>query len=214
MKSRLLFFFLLLTSLLVEVTYGQTGGPKKIAGQILAERANAGFNQSVTVLNSSNQASSATDNAGKFSILANEGDLLVFSALNLEPARRIITADDLKGNLVVIKMTIKSIELKEVAINKYPNITAESLGIIPYGMKKYTAAERKLYTASSGGDGLLNMFSGRADMLEKELKVEEKERLYAKIEYLFEDDYYTERLHIPVIKVLMFSTVATPFSSV
>jgi hypothetical protein len=48
-------------------------------------------------------------------------------------------------------------------------ITAESLGIIPYGQKKYTPAERKLYTATSGGgiDGLLNTISGRKAMLKK-----------------------------------------------
>jgi chromosomal replication initiation ATPase DnaA len=47
-------------------------------------------------------------------------------------------------------------------------ITAESLGIIPYGQKK-TPAERKLYTATSGGgiDGLLNTISGRKAMLKK-----------------------------------------------
>lgn len=199
MKSRLSLLFLLLSFSFVEVACGQAGKPNKILGQILIEGANTGLNQSVTVLNSSNQASSVTDNNGKFPLFANEGDLLVFSALNLEPVRRMVTADDLKGNVVLIKMAVKSIELEEVAINKHPNITAESLGIIPYGMKKYTAAERKLYTASSGGDGLLNMFSGRTEMLEKELKVEDKERLYAKIEYLFEDEYYTERLHIPVL---------------
>ncbi|TCN53027.1 hypothetical protein D0809_21205 [Flavobacterium circumlabens] len=197
MKAPLLFFFLLLTCLVVEVTYGQAGMPKKISGKILIEGSNALLPQSVTILNSSSQTTSVTDEKGTFSIFAKEGDVLFFSAVNLEAVRRIVTAEDLKGNVVFIKMAIKSIELKEVAINKHPNITAESMGIIPYGMKKYTPAERKLYTASSGGDALLNMFSGRADMLEKELKVEEKERLYAKIEYLFEDSYYTERLHIP-----------------
>jgi hypothetical protein len=42
-------------------------------------------------------------------------------------------------------------------------------GIISYGQKKvYTPAERKLYTATSGGiDGLLNTISGRKAMLKK-----------------------------------------------
>jgi hypothetical protein len=197
MKLSPLFFFLLLTFLAVKVTYGQTVKPKKISGKILIEDSNTILNQSVTVLNSSSQMTSATDENGMFSLLAKEGDVLFFSAVNLEPARRVVTAEDLKGNLILVKMAVKSIELKEVAINKHPNITAESMGIIPYGTKKYTPAERKLYTASSGGDALLNMFSGRGEMLEKELKIEEKERLFSKIEYLFGDDYYTERLHIP-----------------
>ena len=67
-------------------------------------------------------------------------------------------------------MVPKSIVLKEVIVNEHPEITAENLGIIPYGQKKYTSAERKLYTATSGNgiDGLLNTISGRKAMLKKD----------------------------------------------
>ncbi|RUT72525.1 hypothetical protein D0817_00920 [Flavobacterium cupreum] len=180
------------------LTCGQAGKPRKITGKILIEGSDVRINAAVTILNSATQATSATDEDGAFSLFANEGDLLVFSGINLEPVRRIVTEEDLKGNVFLVKLAIRSIELEEVAINKHPNITAESMGIIPYGTKKYTPAERKLYTAqSSAGDALLNMFSGRTNMLEKELKIEEKERLFSKIEYLFDDDYYTKRLKIP-----------------
>ena len=95
-------------------------------------------------------------------------------------------------------MIPKSIILKEVVVNESA-ISAESLGIIPYGQKKYTPAERKLYTATSGGgiDGLLNAISGRKAMLKKEIAVEKKEQLLARIDVLFEDKYYTETLKIP-----------------
>ncbi|WP_238160792.1 hypothetical protein [Flavobacterium cupreum] len=196
MKSSL--FFILSASLFTVLTCGQAGKPRKITGKILIEGSDVRINAAVTILNSATQATSATDEDGAFSLFANEGDLLVFSGINLEPVRRIVTEEDLKGNVFLVKLAIRSIELEEVAINKHPNITAESMGIIPYGTKKYTPAERKLYTAqSSAGDALLNMFSGRTNMLEKELKIEEKERLFSKIEYLFDDDYYTKRLKIP-----------------
>jgi hypothetical protein len=197
MKSSLLFFFMVSTSLLADVSRGQGAKPGKISGKILIEGWNGRLNQAVTILNTATQTTCTTDENGIFSLLASEGNLLVFSAINLEPARRIVTAEDLKGTVFLVKLSVKSIELDEVAVNKHPNITAESMGIIPYGMKKYTPAERKLYTANSGGDALFNLFSGRTRMLEKELEIEEKERLFSKIEYLFDDDYYTDRLHIP-----------------
>ena len=95
-------------------------------------------------------------------------------------------------------MIPKSIILKEVVVNE-SSITAESLGIIPYGQKKYTPAERKLYTATSGGgiDGLLNSISGRKAMLKKDIIVEKKQQLLVRIDGLFEDKYYTETLKIP-----------------
>ena len=56
-----------------------------------------------------------------------------------------------------------------------------------------------MYTAqSSGGDKLLNAISGRTAMLKKEVAIEKKEGLLKKMEYLFDDNYYTERLKISV----------------
>ena len=88
---------------------------------------------------------------------------------------------------------------KKLVINENTQITAENLGIIPFGQKKYTPAERKLYTATSGGgiDGLLNAISGRKAMLKKEIEVEKKEQSLARIDVLFEDKYYIETLKIP-----------------
>ena len=95
-------------------------------------------------------------------------------------------------------MVPKNIELKEVIVNDNLQITAENLGVIPYGQKKYTPAERKLYTATSGGgiDGLLNTISGRKAMLKKEIVVENKEQSLNRLAPLFEDKYYTETLKI------------------
>jgi hypothetical protein len=88
--------------------------------------------------------------------------------------------------------------LKEVIVNKHPEINAVSLGISAKGIKKYTPAERRLYTATSTpGDALLNMMSGRTAMLKKEIEVEKKYSLLAKIDALFEENYYTKTLKIP-----------------
>lgn len=161
--------------------------------------------QSVTIVNNATQLTTVTDSNGLFSIVIREGDVLVFSAINLEGYKKRITASDLALTFLPIKMKIKSVELKEVIVTDHSNITAENLGIIPYGQKKYTAAERKLYTANSTPiDGLLNAISGRTAMLKKEIVVEKKERMFYKLESLFEEEYYIQRLKIPAADIKGF----------
>lgn len=202
--------FLLLLFFLCQITFGQTGDEKLIHGKIIAESGNI---EGVTIINLVNEKSTVSDNKGDFFILAKADDLLVFSSVNLEFFRRIIEENDLKSDVLIIKMTSKTTELKEVIVNKHPEINAVSLGISPKGVKHYTPAERKLYTANSTPvDALLNLMSGRTAMLKKELEVENKERLLAKIGVLFEDDYYIKTLKIPAnyIKGFQYFCVENP----
>ena len=191
-NKTLFIFFLWIT----QISFGQTTGAKEILGQIFEQSTSV---EGVNIINNETQVTAVSDASGMFSIVAKEGDVLVFSSVNLEPFKRRITIEDLKSNLLQIKMVAKEIELKEVVVNENANINAENLGIIPAGQKKYTPAERKVYTATSTpGDALLNAISGRTSMLKKEVQVEKKEALFRKIEYLFDEKYYTERLKISV----------------
>ncbi|MFC6243622.1 carboxypeptidase-like regulatory domain-containing protein [Flavobacterium psychroterrae] len=181
--------------LVVQIGFGQKDVSKEINGQIFEESSNV---EGVNIINNTTQVTTVSDVNGMFSIVVKEGDVLVFSAVNLDPVKRRITVEDLNSVSIVVKMTAKEVELKEVIVNENANITAENLGIIPAGQKKYTPAERKVYTATSTSvDKLLNKISGRTAMLKKEVNVEKKEMLFHKIEYLFEENYYTERLKIP-----------------
>ncbi|MFH7016964.1 carboxypeptidase-like regulatory domain-containing protein [Flavobacterium sp. FlaQc-47] len=181
--------------LVVQIGFGQKDVSKEINGQIFEESSNV---EGVNIINNTTQVTTVSDVNGMFSIVVKEGDVLVFSAVNLDPVKRRITIEDLNSVSIVVKMTAKEVELKEVIVNENANINAENLGIIPAGQKKYTPAERKVYTATSTSvDKLLNKISGRTAMLKKEVNVEKKEMLFHKIEYLFEENYYTERLKIP-----------------
>lgn len=186
---------MLLLFFVVTITFGQTSAGKQIKGKITADPIPV---EGVNIVNSSTEKATATDKSGLFTLFVKEGDVLVFSALNLVTLHRRISKQDLMQDLLKIQMTPKTIELKEVIVNENPKITAENLGIIPYGQKKYTPAERKLYTATSGGgiDGLLNTISGRKAMLKKEMVVENKEESLSRLAPLFEDKYYTENLKI------------------
>jgi hypothetical protein len=177
------------------MTFGQMAGEKLLHGKIVVE---SGHIDGVTIVNLVNEKTTVSDGNGEFFILAKAEDLLVFSSVNLEYYRRIIEAEDLKPEVLTIKMTAKITELEEVIVNKHPEINAISLGISPKGIKHYTPAERRLYTASSTPiDALLNIMSGRTEMLKKGIEVEKKEYLLAKIDVLFEDDYYINTLKIP-----------------
>ncbi len=194
MRNKITLLFIVL--FYSQITLGQTVIDKKIKGQIVADSTTV---DRINIFNSSNEKSTVSDQNGFFVLSAKEGDILVFSAVHLETIRKKISKEELLLELLKIKMVPKSIVLKEVIVNEHPEITAENLGIIPYGQKKYTPAERKLYTATSGNgiDGLLNTISGRKAMLKKEIVVEKKEQLLVRIENLFEDKYYTETLKIP-----------------
>ena len=191
-KNTLQFIILLL----VQVAFGQTNITKEIRGKITADSVAV---DRINIVNITTEKATVSDAKGFFTIPVKEGDVLVFTAVNLEGLRRKITKEDLLEEVLSVIMLPKSIILNEVIVNE-SSITAESLRIIPYGQKKYTPSERKLYTATSGGgiDGLLNTISGRKAMLKKEIIVEKKEQLLARIDVLFEDKYYTETLRIPL----------------
>ncbi len=188
-------FVVLLFLLLFQLTFGQVTVEKMIHGKIVVA---SGTIEGVNIVNLVNEKSTTSDSNGEFFILAKADDLLVLSSVNLEYHRKIIEGDDLKQAVLIIKMTFKTTELKEVIVNKHPEINAVSLGISAKGIKKYTPAERRLHTATSTpGDALLNMISGRTAMLKKEIEVEKKYNLLAKIDALFEEEYYTKTLKIP-----------------
>ena len=177
------------------MTFGQTNGEKLLHGKIIVE---SGQVAGVTIINLVNEKSTFSDNNGEFFILAKADDLLVFTSVNLEYHRRQIEEEDLKSDIIIIKMTSKVTELEEVIVNKHPEINAVALGIAAKGIKKYTPAERRLQTANSTPvDALINLMSGRTTMLKKELEVEKKERSLVVLRSLFEDSYFSKTLKIP-----------------
>jgi len=114
-------------------------------------------------------------------------------------------------------------QLQEVIIKRYDNINSVSLGIIPGDQKSYTAAERKLQTATglnatanagtmAGGsvsaDPLLNFISGRTAMLKKEVAVEKKEAFMKLLENMFKPEHFVDRLKIPLEYVKGFKYYA------
>ncbi len=166
----------------------------------------------VNVYNLRSESATATDENGNYSMFVKVGDTLQFKSLQTATKKVVVTEADLKKSLFVTQLAPKVIELEEVEIKDHSNINAVSLGVLSKPAKRYTPAERRLKTAtdldatasagmmaggSIGLDPILNAISGRTEMLKKELEVERKERLMAKVESQFKHEYFTNRLKIP-----------------
>lgn len=191
-KIRLLFVFCLITV----VCSAQKG--KLLNGQVLADVKDL---QGINVVNLASKKEVATDNRGLFSIYAKVGDTLLLTAVQLQPRKIALEKEDFDYMPFVIRMKIKITQLNEIIV-KESTISAESLGIVPKGMKTYTPAERRLYTATTGSgfvsvDAILNAISGRTSMIKKEIVVEKHQMLQAKMFNMFDEDYLINELKIP-----------------
>lgn len=203
-KALCVFFIMMATKALAQEPI-----PGKLNGKVFVGLSNL---EGIYVINLKTEKTAITDKEGFFSIPATIGDTLIFSAPQFKTIRVSVTAEYFKQDLFSVKISPIVNQLKEVIVKRYTNINAESLGIIPSNQKKYTAAERKLYTATdlnasasvsgmAGGsisaDPLLNFLSGRTKMLKKEIEVEKKESYLKQLENLFDLDYFVNKLKIP-----------------
>ena len=182
--------------LFVQVVGAQNNRAIAIEGRVMVDSIPV---EAVNVVNINTTKATTTDSNGIFNLFVNEGDVLFFSAVNLVTLQSIILQANIKSGTIFVQMKTNSIPLKEVIINENAQISAAALGIVSANQKKYTPAERKLYTARSGLlDRPLNWISGRTAELKKGVVVERNQRALSRMEYLFEEKYYVETLKIPL----------------
>lgn len=201
------YFFLSIFFFTTFFIQAQNTAEKVINGTIIADSSSV---EGVHILNLVNEKSTVSDRNGKFSIAAKEDDLLVFSAIHLEYARKSVLKSDYNSGTLTVKLTSKVSQLDEVVVTEYPRINAQELGIINYKPKEYTPAERKLRPAIMtkndwlgiiGGripvDPFLYWVTGRTKTLKGELEIEKKELLLKELEEWNENNYYVAELKIP-----------------
>jgi hypothetical protein len=172
----------------------QEKGDKIITGIVVSDSTKL---EGISVVNCTNKMMAVSDENGCFSILAKDGDILNFSGIDYKYLRKYVYKHEYNSGSMEVNMTFNSIELDEVIINKYANITAENLGIIPRGQVKFTPQQRRLYSNSGGIQGLFSSLSGERNILKMNVEIEKKELLMKKLEYLFGNKYYTKTLKIP-----------------
>lgn len=195
-------FFCSIFFFIISQLYSQNQVPRRIEGKVAADFSNL---EGIYVVNTSSEKSTTTNSEGYFSIEAKVGETLLLSAMNFKEVKIVLSESDFSKKWLVVSMQPIVNELKEVIVGS-SSISAESLGIIPYGQKKYTPAERKIFTATSGFgiDPILNLISGRTNMLKKELEIEKKEGYLIQLENLFQPEFYIHSMHIPQLHVKGF----------
>lgn len=195
-------FFCSIFFFIISQLYSQNQVPRRIEGKVAADFSNL---EGIYVVNTSSEKSTTTNSEGHFSIEAKVGETLLLSAMNFKEVKIVLSESDFSKKWLVVSMQPIVNELREVIVGNSA-ISAESLGIIPYGQKKYTPAERKIFTATSGFgiDPILNLISGRTNMLKKELEIEKKEGYLIQLENLFQPDFYIHSMHIPQLYVKGF----------
>jgi len=187
--------------------HAQDMAEKVINGTIICDSSSV---EGVHVLNLVNEKSTVTDRNGHFSIVAKQGDLLVFSAVHLNYWRKSVKENDFKTGFLEVIMTPKEVKLNEVVLTEYTKINAQELGIINYKPKAYTPAERKLRPTKITQmdliglmafrlplDPLLYWATGRTKMLKNDLKIEKKELLLRKLDDWNDNGFYVNQLKIP-----------------
>lgn len=170
-------------------------------GRVISESDNTGV-PNVFVINSALGDEVKTNSTGNFSIQAQPGDQLVVYSPGINSRKFNISEESFKKPPYVLSVEIKSTELKEVVIED--TINEVSLGIVPADQKHYTVAERRLFNASNGIDGLINVITGRKKMMEKALENEKKEDLMKKIDYMCTEEEIINDYKIPAENVRGF----------
>ena len=116
------------------------------------------------VLNMHNNAITTTDANGYFSLSARENSTLKISY--------VVKADfGFSGILIAMKEDVN--QLEGVEVSKYRKITAQDLGILQHKPIERTFAEKRLYSATHSGSGVLsidlvvNAITGKTKILKK-----------------------------------------------
>ncbi len=177
--------------------------------KMLVGKVNAFGNlEGINVVNLVNEKSAVTNANGEFQILAKEDDLIILSSLNFEYKRIIISESEFATGKFTVEMVAKPQQIEEVTITEY-RMDAVKAGILSKPAKQYTPAERRLYTATTGGgilplDPIINLITGRTQMLKKEIEIEKKEMAREQIENWFDDKYLMETYKISEEKLGAF----------
>lgn len=190
--------------------------PRKILkGKISGDTADL---EGIYIINRQTEESAVSQRGGYFSILARDGDSLMFSSVQFKAKIIGIQAKDFDEDLLIVRLETMVHQLSEVRIIRYDNINAVALGILPQPAKKYTPAERRLRTAGdlkpknflsllTGGmeaDPIINAITGLTAMRKKEVEAEKKEFMISAIGDMYDERYFTDKLKIPVAYVKGF----------
>ncbi|WP_282115894.1 carboxypeptidase-like regulatory domain-containing protein [Cellulophaga baltica] len=221
------FFFIYAASL-----HAQDTASKEIAGRVSSADGDVAATH---VLNISLQKAAITDIDGFFTITARLNDTLVFSAVQFQRKELVMTKELLASKSLNINLEPSLNALDEVVVMPFnlsgqlgrdmnrieidPPLTAASLGLPNAFVKKMSQAERKAFSARSGGPLLtaLNALTGET----KRLRLNsDREAKYSRTEFIrkaYHDSLYVKQLKIPAEKIndfMYFCEIDSSFAAI
>lgn len=206
-------FFLFFTLLLSNVS-GYSQERFLLKGEILTQDQEV---SSINIINLTSETGTTNNSEGEFEIEVRVSDTLLFSSVQYELRKIVITEEVLKRTFLTVLLVEKIDELQEVSISdinlsgnlptdldNIPTLTQADLGFPMSDVPKPTSIERKLSTASSGGlDLLLNTLNGKIKMLKKAEANEDRSLIVDKGEAALPISFFTE-LAIPADRIRDF----------
>ena len=201
-----------------------------LKGQIISDSIST---SNIHIVNLSLEKGTTSDNFGKFTIYSRSGDTLLFSSVQFEKRKVVISQADIDAGSLKVKLFPSRNELEEVRISdlklsgyldsdlpKIKYFDREKFGI-PYPEKKLTQTERRLYTADAGMenkwnylfvllgapmplDPLLNEINGRTKYLKK---LDAQDKLQIRVQKgisILGKSFFVTELNIPEDEVENF----------
>ena len=187
----------------------------------------------IHIVNLNLEKGTTTDIKGNFSIYARVGDTLLFSSVQFENRKVVLSLKDFEKSFLMVKLYSARNELQEVQLtdlklsghldkdlSRVKIFDRQKYGI-PYPEKKLTQTERKLYTADAGMenkwnylfvllgapmplDPLMNEINGRTKYLKK---LDAQDKLQLRVQKgisLLGRDFFITELDIPENEVENF----------
>ncbi|MEZ7494019.1 hypothetical protein QO206_00875 [Leeuwenhoekiella aequorea] len=171
------------------------------------------------VLNLTLQKGTITNEKGVFRIPVREQDTLYISAVQFKPKEVVITSEIIAKNFLELELETNVTELEDVNISdidlsgrlgddmNIPKVekpfNPADAGLPVYTGPIITQEERKLYTATHSGGGIIpvnaviNAISGRTKMLKNQVRISNMEIRVQKARNLISDSTYIYQLNIP-----------------
>jgi len=161
------------------------------------------------VTNINRNKTALADKKGYFDIYGEPQDTIRFSSVYHMEYTYIIAEADMKGGVLLFPLEPLpdlSTRLNEILITK---VDAGGQGFTNKYTKRYTPAERKLRTATTGIlDPLVNLLSGRTAMLKKNLAYEREDFRVSKLLNTIDEERLVEYYKIPPDYVESFAYYA------
>lgn len=159
--------------------------------------------ENISVLNITSNHITLTDRDGKFNIGVEENDILRFSSVQYETINIIVNPKIILAKNINVELEESINNLEEVVISKGNMLTGNlaydiknsdtknkinpyNLNIAEHTWKPQTQNERRLYTATTGVDKVLNAISGRTKEIKNYIEMDKANELlkHIKSKYL------------------------------